>query len=120
MPDAPSKGFPLDRFILIPLDITTPHELPFPIYKARVDNTFESTKAPSVVNGKTPLVHFTSSFFERVREVMLSFGKDAMELHDPITIWYSIANPLIEQAQGPGPVLQKGWEALRRQFQVER
>jgi predicted membrane-bound mannosyltransferase len=76
----PDKGIPLDRFLLMPLDITTPHELPFPTYQERVDSTFVSTAKPSVASEKCPLVHFTSSFLERTREVMLEFGKDAMEV----------------------------------------
>lgn len=76
----PDKGIPLDRFLLMPLDITTPHELPFPTYQERVDKTFVSSAKPSTACQKSPLVHFTSSFFERTREVMLEFGKDAMEV----------------------------------------
>jgi hypothetical protein len=76
----PDQGIPLDRFLLLPLDITTPHELPFPVYQTRVDPAFETTARPSVAIGKTPLQHFTSSFLERTREIMLQFGKDAMEV----------------------------------------
>jgi hypothetical protein len=76
----PGHGIPLDRFLLLPLDITTPHELPFPIYRTYVDTAFESTAMPSHSEGKPPLRHFTSSFFERTREIMLEFGKDAMEV----------------------------------------
>lgn len=79
----PGEGVPLDRFLLFPLDITTPHELPFPVYQKHVDSAFQSTASPSKLDTKPPIQHFTSSFFERTREVMLEFGKDAMEVcHD--------------------------------------
>ena len=136
-PDDPDHGLPLDRFLLLPSDITTPHELSFPLYKAAVDPAFESTASPSKPEEKPPLVHFTSAFFERTREVMLEFGKDAMELHDIAAVWCALANPPIPGsasasvstaaspgAQGPSatalPVLQDGWKAALRKFAVER
>ncbi|PIL36154.1 hypothetical protein GSI_01814 [Ganoderma sinense ZZ0214-1] len=122
-PTEPECGVPLDRFLLLPLDITTPHELSFPYYKDVVDGAFESTAAPSRPEGKPPLVHFTSSFLERTREVMVEFGKDAMELHDIAAVWCAIKNPPIKaQDQDPTalPVLGEGWAAVRRKFEVER
>lgn len=66
-------------------------------------------------------MHFTSAFFERTREVMVSFGKDAIELHDIATVWCALANPPVQvEAEGAVPTLQPGWKASRRQFQVER
>ncbi|RDB25389.1 Inosine-uridine preferring nucleoside hydrolase [Hypsizygus marmoreus] len=106
-------GLPLDRFIMLPLDITTPHELPFPSYKAKIDPSFDSSAAPSVADGKLPLTHFTSSFLERTREIMLQFGKDAMELHDIVAVWCAIENP-------PGLSLSDGWKARSRLFDIER
>ncbi|ESK91042.1 inosine-uridine preferring nucleoside hydrolase [Moniliophthora roreri MCA 2997] len=105
--------FPLDRFLLLPLDITTPHELPFPVYRDRVDNTFEGGAAPSIAASKQPLVHFTSSFLERTRDVMLKFGKDALELHDIVAVWCAICNP-------PSMPLAPGWEEATRLFDIER
>lgn len=122
-PTEPGEGLPLERFLLLPLDITTPHELSFPYYKAAVDPAFESTACPSRPEGKPPLVHFTSSFLERTREVMVEFGKDAMELHDIAAVWCAIENPPVkDQDQGPTalPVLRQGWAAARRKFEVER
>ncbi|KAF5370765.1 hypothetical protein D9758_002125 [Tetrapyrgos nigripes] len=110
-PHDPSTGFPLDRFFMVPLDITTPHELPFPAYKAQVDNAFESAAKPSVASDKSPLRHFTSSFLERTRMVMLEFGKDAMELHDIVAVWFALANT--------GP-LSPGWGVSKRVFDIER
>ncbi|KAI0703380.1 nucleoside hydrolase [Cerioporus squamosus] len=126
VPNDPGHGLPLDRFLLLPLDITTPHELPFPTYKVAVDPAFESTASPSRAEGKPPLVHFTSAFLERTREIMVDFGKDAMELHDIAAVWCALANPPVaasdaeQAAAGAVPVLQHGWKATRRKFEVER
>ncbi|EJF65363.1 nucleoside hydrolase [Dichomitus squalens LYAD-421 SS1] len=122
-PDDLEQGLPLNRFLLLPLDITTPHEIRFPYYKEMVDPAFESTAFPSQPEGKPPIVHFTSSFFERTREVMRQFGKDAMELHDIAAVWCAIENPPVrDEDPDPAalPVLQQGWKAMRRKFGVER
>ncbi|KAL0956158.1 hypothetical protein HGRIS_002319 [Hohenbuehelia grisea] len=116
-PSQPELGLPLERFLMLPLDITTPHELPFPVYKAQVDPTFENTSCPSLSKDKSPLTHFTSSFLERTREVMLEFGKDAMELHDIVAVWCAIENPPVADAATP---LNRGWKASRRTFEIER
>ena len=119
MPSEPHTGLPLDRFILLPLDITTPHDLPFPFYREKVDPAFNSTTAPSVGTSKPPLTHFTSSFLERTREVMLEFGKDAMELHDIVAVWCAIENPPLVQ-DADADTLALGWKARRRIFEIER
>jgi hypothetical protein len=119
MPLERNAGLPLDRFILLPLDITTPHELPFPFYKEKVDPAFDSTMAPSVSTSKAPLTHFTSSFLERTRELMLQFGKDAMELHDIVAVWCAIENPPVLQ-DACADTLALGWKATRRKFEIER
>ncbi|OBZ67190.1 Uridine nucleosidase 1 [Grifola frondosa] len=120
-PTKPELGIPLERFLLLPLDVTTPHELSFPLYKARVDPPFQGTISPSQAHEKSPLVHFTSSFLERTREVMVEFGKDAMELHDPVAVWCAIANPpVMDEAEGVLPTLQLGWTAVKRTFEIER
>lgn len=119
-PALPDQGFPRERFILLPLDVTSTHKLPFPVYKAQVDPAFENTAAPSIPEGKPPLTHFTSSFLERTREVTLSFGEDMMKLHDPLAVWFAIENPPGKESTGQSPVLKQGWRATPRQFQVER
>ena len=119
-----TEGFPLERFLLLPLDTTTPHEIPFPHYKERVDPEFDSTARPSDPTNKPPLVHFTSSFLERTREVMQLFGKDAMELHDIVAVWCAIENPPPSDAElaqaASTPILRKLWAGVHRKFQVER
>ncbi len=122
IPDKPEHGLPLDRFVLLPLDITTPHELRFPLYIQAVDPSFHSTKQPSDPNAKPPLHHFTSSFLERTREIMLAFGKDAVELHDIVAVWFAAENPPVadENDKSGLPVLLEGWKAVKRRFQIER
>ncbi|KAF7362085.1 Inosine-uridine preferring nucleoside hydrolase [Mycena venus] len=109
---------PLDRFIMLPLDITTPHELPFPFYKDKVDPSFETSAKPSDPSNKSPLTHFTSSFLEQTRVVMLQFGKDAMELHDIVAMWCAIGNPPVPD--GCVDTLALGWSARNRIFDIER
>jgi hypothetical protein len=109
---------PLERFIMLPLDITTPHELPFPFYKDKVDPLFETSAVPSVQSNKSPLTHFTSSFLEQTRVVMLQFGKDAMELHDIVAMWCAIEN--LPVPDGRLDALAPGWRARTRIFDIER
>lgn len=111
-------GIPLDRFVLLPLDITTPHELPFPEYKRAVDPTFCNSSLPSISLNKSPLIHLTSSFLERTRENMLQFGKDAMELHDVVAVWCAIENPPLLDAAPM--VLAPHWQGCKRIFDIER
>ncbi|KAI6046060.1 nucleoside hydrolase [Pisolithus marmoratus] len=119
--DTPARGLPLDRVVLLPLDITTVHEIPFPFYVKHIDPTFESTRNPSVASTKSPLVHFSSSFLERTREVMIEFGKDAMELHDIVAIWCALDNPPDPTDNGSDlPAMSPGWAVVKRKFAIER
>ncbi|TBU47641.1 nucleoside hydrolase [Dichomitus squalens] len=98
-PDDFEQGLPLNRFLLLPLDITTPHEIRFPYYKEMVDPAFESTAFPSHPEGKPPI------------------------LHDIAAVWCAIENPPVrDEDPDPAalPVLQQGWKAMRRKFGVER
>jgi hypothetical protein len=116
---SPSTGLPPDRFMLLTLDITTPHQLPFQCYKSKVDPAFESTTVPSLASEKSPLVHFTSSFLERTKEVMREFGSHAMELHDIVAVWFAIENPPLKE-QEDGLFMVPGWKVSRRKFGIER
>ena len=126
VPSSPpsTTSFPLDRFLLLPLDITTPHELTFHQYISHIDSHLLSTTHPSNPSTKSPLCHFTSSFLERTREIMLQFGKDAVELHDIVAVWCAIENPPVSDEQqfghGSKPILTTPWSAEHRIFQVER
>lgn len=123
-PSSTPPPIPLDRFLLLPLDITTPHELPFPVYQSCVDPTLSaSATSDAQAAGRSPLVHFTSSFFEHTREVMLGFGNDAMELHDIVAVWCAIQNPPLPEGQaskGGLPRVEKGWKVVQRVFDIER
>lgn len=107
--------FPLDRFLLLPLDITTAHELPFPTYKERVDPHFQTSGSSAA-----PVPHFTSSFLTHTREIMLRFGKDAMELHDIVAIWCAIAFPPFPDDSSMHETSVTGWKAVRKTFDIER
>jgi hypothetical protein len=110
---SPTTRLPLARVLLLPLDITSNHTLPFSSYIARVDPAF-ATDGPSIPTAKTPLTHFTSAFLRRTRGVMRAYGKDAMELHDIVAVWAAIAYP--PELEGPVP----GWSTRRRLFLMER
>lgn len=111
---------PLDRFILVALDITTRHEIPFPTYTKLVDPEFSTSANPSIAQNKSPLTHFTSSFLERTREVMLDFGNDAMELHDIVAIWCAICNPPSVEDEDSPLAATGGWKGRKRVFDIER
>jgi hypothetical protein len=115
------QGLPLERVLLLTLDITILHELPFAFYIQHVDPNFDSTTNPSVAAEKSPMSHFTSSFLERTRELMVDFGKDVMELHDIVAIWCAIDNPPEAFAKEHDlPSLLPGWTAAKRKFDIER
>ncbi|KAJ7072537.1 Inosine/uridine-preferring nucleoside hydrolase domain-containing protein [Mycena amicta] len=103
--DEHSTLLPLDRFIMFPLDNESTRHLKNPAN-------------PSNSAGKSPLIHFTSSFLEQTRVAMLRSGKDAMELHDIVAVWCAIENPPV--SEGGVDTLAAGWKARRRIFDVER
>jgi len=104
---------PPARVLLVPLDLTSTHLLPFSGYATHIDPSFEADR-PSVSTDKSPLSHFTSAFLRRTRNVMRAFGQDAMELHDIAAVWAAIAHP--PRLEGPAP----GWSFRRRKFLMER
>jgi hypothetical protein len=110
---SPVTRVPPARVLLVPLDITTFHALPFSSYIAHVDPSFAADQ-PSVPTGKTPLAHFTSAFLRRTRGIMRASGRDAVELHDIAAVWAAIAHP--PGSEKPTP----GWAFRRRLFQIER
>lgn len=135
--DAAHSGLPISRTLILPLDITTPHEIPFPAYAEHIDPTFAPDQ-PSKAESKAPLRHFASAFLRRTREVMKSFGKDAMELHvsssiifeafqrnitqtswqDITAVWAAAQNPPTETDAVMG--LADGWSIYWRTFAIER
>ncbi|KAI9457887.1 nucleoside hydrolase [Russula earlei] len=111
---SPTTRLPPARVLLLPLDVTSAHLLPFRGYAARVDPAFAADE-PSVPAAKTPVAHFTSAFLRRTRSVMRAYGRDAMELHDIVAVWAAIAHPP-GLPEGSAP----GWTARRRVFRIER
>ncbi|KAJ4468317.1 Inosine/uridine-preferring nucleoside hydrolase domain-containing protein [Lentinula aciculospora] len=105
---------PLDRFLLLPLDITTPHQLPFPLYQEFIDPCFGSSQA-----SLKPLTHFTSSFLTHTRRVMNEFGQDAMELHDIVAVWCAIHFPPFSNDSYIEETTVPGWKSIKRLFDVE-
>lgn len=96
-------------FIFAPLDITSKHTIPFPdlLHPALADTGREASAPP------TPLEAFVTAFLLRVRGLQANFGlPDAMEMHDPVAIWYAIEN-------APKQV-GEGWAVAGREFGVER
>jgi len=101
--------------IMAPLDITTPHQIPFddlihPDYPT-------NAPAPSTATfASTPLRQFVSAMLVRVRGLQASFGlPDAMEMHDPVAVWYALAHAGLKPLD-----LASGWELQPREFKVER
>ncbi|KAJ3756877.1 nucleoside hydrolase [Lentinula raphanica] len=105
---------PLERFLLLPLDITTSHQLPFALYQERVDPCFDSSYASA-----RPITHFTSSFLEHTRKVMNEYESDAMELHDIVAVWCAIAYPPFADESRIGTNTVPGWKAIKRRFEIE-
>ena len=103
---------------MAPLDITTPHQIPFddlihPDFMPLADGTLP---APSTTDVPGPLKSFVSAMLVRVRGLQASFGlDDAMEMHDPVAVWYALAHA------GKAPLdMADEWELQDRDFKIER
>lgn len=93
------------RLTFAPLDITTPHSVPFP-----------SLLFPDADPKDERLKAFTTAFLTRVRGLQAQFGNpDAMEMHDPLSMWYAVEN-----AGRPNGDLAPGWAVTPREFTIER
>jgi inosine-uridine nucleoside N-ribohydrolase len=111
--DGVKKG--LFRLVMAPLDITTPHTIHFDqlIHTANGDAVSGEKNQKEEGRALTPLREFTSAMLIRVRGLMQSFGlPDEMEMHDPVAVWYAIANPVGAESEG--------WKTVPRVFAVER
>jgi len=52
---------------------------------------------------------------------MVTFGKDALELHDIAAVWCALENPPDPaDTQDDLPCMSSGWVAVRRKFDIER
>lgn len=101
----------LINMVLAPLDITTPHQIPF---DDLIHPSYPDHPDPSL----SPLKHLTSAMLGRVRGLQESFGlPDAMEMHDPVAVWYAIAHAHLPRgSEGRA----EGWGVRKRQFKIER
>ena len=96
--------------IMCPLDITTPHQIPF---SDLIHDENRSTPSDPSVG---PLRDFISAMLIRVRGLQASFGlPDAMEMHDPVAVWYAIAHAGRSTLNSAS-----NWAIRRREFKVER
>lgn len=102
------------RMTFAPLDITTPHSIPFHdlLYPGLIPDNDPNDYLPP-----TRLQAFTTAFLLRVRWLQKKFGNpDAMEMHDPVAIWYAIA----QAGNRSNRVAPPGWTTVAREFAVER
>ncbi|ORX97058.1 Inosine/uridine-preferring nucleoside hydrolase domain-containing protein [Clohesyomyces aquaticus] len=98
LPDYPDK-MGIERRLklrLFPLDITSPHLLPRTL--------FTSTISTSPTLTTSPLATWTSAFLSATYKKVSSLYPDqdpsqtALELHDPLTIWYCLSTPSESEA----------------------
>jgi inosine-uridine nucleoside N-ribohydrolase len=110
------------QMIMAPLDITTPHQIPFDdlIHPDLMPDS--DGKLPEPTGTIAPLRSFVSSMLVRVRGLQASFGlPDAMEMHDPVAVWYAVAQASLNSAsRNEEPILAPGWVLQQRDFQIER
>jgi inosine-uridine nucleoside N-ribohydrolase len=123
------------ELIMAPLDITTPHQVPFSdlIHSSILAAAAQPGNAEKLANGgglegvktsptgehgePTPIQAFVGAMLLRVRGLQASFGlPDAMEMHDPVAVWYAIAHG------GSARLSQtvEKWGLRQRVFKVER
>lgn len=52
---------------------------------------------------------------------MITFGKDALELHDIAAVWCALEHPPDPaDTEDDLPCMSPGWVAVRRKFDIER
>ncbi|OCF76096.1 hydrolase [Kwoniella mangroviensis CBS 8886] len=109
----------LFELILAPLDITTPHAIPFSdlIHPSVVKIPNSKGELVETDEEPTPLQAFVSAMLVRVRGLQASFGlEDSMEMHDPVAVWYALAHAMQKRNSPP----LEGWKAVQRDFKIER
>ncbi|WWC71697.1 uncharacterized protein I206_105655 [Kwoniella pini CBS 10737] len=107
----------LFELILAPLDITTPHAIPFSDLIHPSIMSFPNKTENEIKTNATPLELFISSMLVRVRGLQASFGlEDSMEMHDPLAVWFTLNHS--NQKRNSNPL--KGWELKQKDFKIER
>ncbi|WVF72631.1 hypothetical protein IAT40_007449 [Kwoniella sp. CBS 6097] len=110
----------LFELILAPLDITTPHAIPFSdLIHPTVMQIPDSNGNIPQRGEPTPLETFVSAMLVRVRGLQASFGlPDSMEMHDPVAVWYALAHA--EKKRADTLESAEGWQLTQREFKIER
>jgi hypothetical protein len=110
-------------FTFAPLDITSTHTIPFTdlLYPSLIPGH----SLPADYPAPTRLQAFTTAFLLRVRWLQERFGHpDAMEMHDPVAVWYAIEHAAHHDKHGKHgarlPTVVDGWSTKDRDFAVER
>lgn len=94
---SPSRSSHPFHLTILPLDITTPHAVPFPQLL--------------LPDPTSPVDVYTSAFLPRVKDIYKSLGlPDEMEMHDPMVVWAAVAI-----VRG-----DEGFKVRTRKFEVER
>lgn len=123
------------ELIMAPLDITTPHQVPFSDLihpsiaaaaaaqggPAKLTNGYPLKGVKTSPTGEhgepTPIQAFVGAMLLRVRGLQASFGlPDAMEMHDPVAVWFAIAHAGSTKLSSS----IDGWGLQKREFRVER
>ena len=106
---ATAQLFPL---VLLPLDITSQHTIPFSTL-IRPPTISEEEEEPTSIRS------FLNAMLSRPRIILRAFGLmgDVFEMHDPLAAWFVIQHA---EAGIAGTELRDGWETTRRDFVIER
>lgn len=102
--------------ILAPLDVTTPHAVPFShiIHPSLASGPLIS--GPALSSAMTPLRAFTSVILHRVRRVSRELGiPDTFEMHDPLAVWVALVHAAVPR----NAPLITGWGTEKRDFVIE-
>jgi hypothetical protein len=124
--------------VLIPLDITSLHTIPFSSLIRGPSLSISGTSAPEPNPAEMQpsiLRDFTDAILTRPREILASLGLtgDVLEMHDPVAAYFVIdharssselglegTNGGSDSDERPCRALRPGWETTIRRFVIER
>jgi len=103
------------KFVLVPLDITSLHIIPFNRMIGTVNAPPNSIPDTTVsIEASKDIPNFLEALLGRPRKTLHDLGlPDAMEMHDPLAAWYAICAAL---PSNPG----LGWLVYKKKFAIER